>query len=167
MPPIRARTATGAEISFITREEFGQAVASGRITPDWEVFHARGHRWLPVTVHPAFSTPVPAAAAPRGRTSDLVFIYPDFVPSANTVKAARPESDPFDTGPILAPDEIQRVLYAPRSSNPHSATATAEVDTAPHRISGPEQVRPLLKKALPALSKALIVAAGLVHTRIP
>lgn len=155
MPPIRARSITGAEFSFSSREEFGQAIARGRITADWEVFHSRAHRWLPVTVHPAFSAPtVEPAPAPRGRTSDLVLIYPDLVPSADSVEAARHETDPFEGGPMLAPDEIQRVLYAPRHSNPHPAAATAS-DSTPRRVSGPTQVHPLLEKALPTFSKAL------------
>lgn len=155
MPPIRARTATGDEFSFSSREEFGRAVARGRITADWEVFHARAHRWLPVTVHPAFSAvPVEPAPVPRGRTSDLVLIYPDLVPSTDAVEAARYEPDPFEGGPMLAPDEIQRVLYAPRHSNLHPAAATP-ADPTPGRVSGPSQVRPLLEKALPTFSKAL------------
>jgi len=166
MPPIRTRTASGAEFSFPTRDEFRRAVATGRITSDWEVFHARARRWLPVTVHPAFSTePAPVASTParRTRSSELVLIYPDFVPSANAAEASQPESDPFDGGPILAPDEIQRVLYAPRPSNPQAAMAMTE--PAP-RHTGPVPVHPLLEKALPTLSWALTVAAELVHTRI-
>lgn len=165
MPPIRARSITGAEFSFSSREEFGQAIARGRITSDWEVFHSRAHRWLPVTVHPAFSPPVAADPVPKGRTSDLVLIYPDCIPSADPARAARPEADPFEAGPLLAPDEIQRVLYAPRPRNPDPAAATA-ADPTPRRVSGPTQVRPLLEKALPTFSKALVVAAGLVQTKI-
>lgn len=181
MPPIRARTATGAEFSFPTREEFARAVASGRITEDWEVFHLRAHRWLPVTVHPAYSSaslPAGSALPPtppdrtawRGRRSrELVLIYPEFVPSADTAGAHEPEVDPFDSGPILAPDEIQRVLFAPRQSDPHAATAMAAGDAALSPLDT-RPGRPLFQKAMstvPTLSKALIVAAGMVNVRIP
>jgi hypothetical protein len=174
MPPIRARTATGAEFSFPSREEFSRAVSSGRITPDWEVFHARAHRWLPVTVHPAFTAPpgattTPAPAAPR-RSSDLVLIYPDFVPSSDTVGGAEPESDPFDHGPILAPDEIERVLYAPRRTDPRVATAMAATEPgAAQGASSPASNHPLVEQALrtvPTFSRALIVAAGMVSARL-
>jgi hypothetical protein len=172
MPPIRARTATGAEFSFPTRDDFRRAVSVGRITPDWEVFHSRARRWLPVTVHPAFSAePEPATPAPaqRARTSDLVLIYPDFVPSADTVEAHEPASDPFEGGPILAPEEIQRVLHAPRQGEPRAATAmgaTGAGSSSAPRPSGPVPVHPLIEKALPTFSRALNVAAELVHTRI-
>jgi hypothetical protein len=166
MPPIRARTITGAEFSFSSREEFGQAIARGRVTVDWEVFHSRAHRWLPVTVHPAFSAPVAAVPAPRGRTSDLVLIYPDFIASPDTARATRPDTDPFDAGPLLAPDEIQRVLYAPRPCSPEPTAPLEEVVAAKQRVSGSHPVGPLLEKALPTFSKALIVAAELVQTHI-
>lgn len=151
MPPIRARTATGDEFSFESREEFCLAVARGRITAEWEVFHSRAHRWLPVTVHPAFSAPAVQSAPVRPRrSSELILIFPDYAPSASKVDVTGPETDPFDAGPMLAPDEIQRVLYAPRHSNPHPAA-----DPATDRVSGPNQVLPLLEKALPTFSKAL------------
>jgi hypothetical protein len=151
MPPIRARTATGDEFSFDSREEFCRAVGRGRITAEWEVFHSRAHRWLPVTVHPAFSAP-PAAPSrgPVKRTSDLVLIYPDSIPSADRGDVSRPETDPLEVGPMLAPDEIERVLYAPRLSHPQPT-----VDPAAPRVSGSTQVLPLLEKALPTFSKAL------------
>jgi hypothetical protein len=183
MPPIRARTATGAEFSFPTREEFARAVAGGRITEDWEVFHLRARRWLPVTVHPAFSaashpagsaidpasSPLPPATSRRQRTRELVLIYPERGPSADTHGAQEPEADPFDSGPILAPDEIQRVLFAPRRSDPHAATATAAGDATLSSLDS-HQARPLFQKAMstvPTFSKALIVAAGIVNARIP
>jgi hypothetical protein len=174
MPPIRARTATGAEFSFPSREEFSRAVSSGRITADWEVFHARAHRWLPVTLHPAFTAPptaatAPVAAVPR-RSSDLVLIYPDFVPSSDTLGGSEPESDPFDNGPILAPDEIQRVLYAPRRTDPAAATAMAATEPdAAQGASAPASSHPLVQQALrtvPTFSRALIVAAGMVSARL-
>jgi hypothetical protein len=164
MPPIRARNPTGAEFSFLTREDFARAASSGRIAPDWEVFHARARRWLPVTVHPAFageSSPV----APRGRSSDLVLIYPDFVPPSDPAGAHAPQSDPFDSGPILAADEIQRVLHPVRVSDPHATAAEVGDDS----VVPEHPARPLLERALrtvPTFSKALMIAAGLVNTRL-
>jgi len=163
-------------LSFPTREDFSRAVVSGRIAPDWEVYHARGRRWLPVTVHPAYTAgpagacaPAPAPVASR-RSSELVLIYPDFVPSSDTAAASEPATDPFDSGPILAPDEIQRVLHGPRQTDPHAATAMAEPDPgASTGPSSPASSHPLFEKALrtvPTFSKALIVAAGMVNARI-
>jgi len=168
MPPIRARTATGAEFSFPTREEFRRAALSGRITADWEVYHARARRWLPVTVHPAYTAPpsspaVRAPAAPR-RSSDLVLIYPDLAPPAETAIAPESETDPFDSGAILAPDEIQRVLFAPRQVD--QGAATTEPDTP---ASAPGSGHHLVEKALrtvPTLSKAFTAAAALVNGRL-
>jgi hypothetical protein len=164
MPPIRARTPAGAEFSFPTREDFARAASSGRIAPDWEVFHARARRWLPVTVHPAFSAES-SAVAPRGKSADLVLIYPDFVPAPDPAGAQGPQSDPFDSGPILAADEIQRVLNPARTSDPHaSADGVGDDSVVPEHPA-----RPLLEKALrtvPTFSKALMVAAGLVNARL-
>lgn len=51
---IKVRNPAGSEYSFGTVEEFTHAIQSGGITAEWEVYHARGHRWLPVTQHPVF-----------------------------------------------------------------------------------------------------------------
>ena len=163
MSPVRARTATGTELTFASREEFGHAVASGRVTSDCEVFHTRGNRWLPVTVHPAWpsvSTPkVEAAPAPRGRSSDLVLIYPESTPVVDPVEPPSTEVDPFDAGPILAADEIHRVLHAPRVSDP-----ALRVSDPALRVSEP-QSRPLFEKAMPTFSRAFQAAAELVQTK--
>jgi hypothetical protein len=48
------RNPAGTEYSFGTAEEFTQAIKSGGITADWEIFHSTGKRWLPITRHPVF-----------------------------------------------------------------------------------------------------------------
>lgn len=161
MSPIRVRTAAGTELTFASREEFGHAVESGRVTSDSEVFHTRGDRWLPITAHPAWPTVSDLkveAPVSRKRSSDLVLIYPDFAPSVEPVGPPATEIDPFDAGPILAADEIHRVLHAPRVSGPAL------------RVSGPQdrplQDRPLLEKAMPTFSRAFQAAAELVQTKI-
>lgn len=164
MHPIRVRTVTGAEMTFGGREEFGRAIADGRVASDWEVLHVRGNRWLPVTAHPAWPS-LAAVQTEMGplrsrRNSDLVLIYPDFAPSADPVEPLKLSSDPFEDGPVLAPEIIHRVLRAPRPSDPHAATVMA----AGRPPSGPQD-RPFLAKAMPTFSRALHAAAELVQTK--
>ncbi len=154
MTPIRVRTATGTEHSFASREELGRAVETGRVNAKCEVFHARRNRWISVTQHPVWpsvsSLKSESAPPARGRSSDLVLIYPDFMP---TIDPSQPPAaavdlvDPFDAGPILAPDEIHRVLHAPRTSGPTP------------RVTVPEE-RPLFEKAMPTFSKAFTSLLG-------
>ena len=54
MSYLKLRNPAGSEYSFGTVEEFAHAVQSGGITADWEVYHATGRRWLPITRHPVF-----------------------------------------------------------------------------------------------------------------
>jgi len=54
MSYFKLRNPAGSEYSFGTVEEFAYAVQSGGITADWEVYHATGRRWLPITRHPVF-----------------------------------------------------------------------------------------------------------------
>ncbi len=54
MSRIKVRHPGGNEYSFFSSEEFSQAVHRGRISAEWEIFHARRSRWLPVAVHPVF-----------------------------------------------------------------------------------------------------------------
>lgn len=164
MSPIRVRNATGTERSFASREEFGRAVQSGQIASDWEVFHVRGDRWLPVSAHPAWPSVItPQAAATstgKRRTSDLILIYPDPAPSVDPVLPPATEVDPFDAGPILAADEIHRILHAPRISGPALRVSDPAIRVAD------SQSRPLLEKALPTFSRAFQAAAELVQTTI-
>jgi len=51
---IKVRNAAHSEFSFSSAEEFGDVIQSGGISPDWEVYHAAGKRWLPVTRHPVY-----------------------------------------------------------------------------------------------------------------
>lgn len=54
MSYLKLRNPAGSEYSFGTVEEFAHAVQSGGITADWEIYHATGQRWLPITRHPVF-----------------------------------------------------------------------------------------------------------------
>lgn len=54
MVRIRLRHPNGGQYSFETAAEFERALAGGRITDAWQVFHARSGVWLPVHLHPAF-----------------------------------------------------------------------------------------------------------------
>lgn len=170
MPPIRARTAAGAEFSFPTRNHFAQAVARGRVGTDWQIYHVRARRWLPVTVHPAFSAR-PAAAPPVGRPpepqgSALELIYPDSAPSGDAAAAPTVESDPLEGGPILTPEEIHRVLHAPRRPEPVAVIATVDPDH-PTDTDPAHNLSHKALRAVPTFARALGVAAGLVNVRLP
>ncbi len=52
---IKVRNDAGSEFCFGSVEEFADAIQSGGVTSAWEVFHAAGQRWLPVTRHPVFA----------------------------------------------------------------------------------------------------------------
>ncbi len=54
MARIKLRHPNGAEYSFQTAVEFERALAGGRITEAWQIFHGRCGAWLPVEAHPAF-----------------------------------------------------------------------------------------------------------------
>ncbi len=54
MSQIQVRNPSGNEYSFGSVEEFNLAIQSGGVTAEWEVYHARGGKWLPVTRHPVF-----------------------------------------------------------------------------------------------------------------
>ncbi|MBK6781440.1 MAG: hypothetical protein IPG75_18175 [Gemmatimonadetes bacterium] len=54
MARIRLRHPNGGQYSFESEEEFERALDGGRITQAWQVFHARGGTWLPLSLHPAF-----------------------------------------------------------------------------------------------------------------
>ena len=56
MARIKVRHPGGKEFSFFSSEEFSQAVHRGRISAEWEIFHARRSQWLPVVVHPVFQS---------------------------------------------------------------------------------------------------------------
>lgn len=51
---IQVRNPLGNEYSFGSVEEFNLAIQTGGVTAEWEVYHSRGSRWLPVTHHPVF-----------------------------------------------------------------------------------------------------------------
>jgi len=136
MTHIRTRNPHGGEYSFYSREEFIRAVDRGGITAEWQVLHGATGRWLPISAHPAFVQATQKSrnsgghrARPSGEvrpgpdvrpgsvkrpSSDLVLIYPD--PSRTPPpRESIPLSLPDDGGPVLAPDEIDRVLR-PRES---------------------------------------------------
>ena len=136
MTHIRTRNPHGGEYSFYSREEFVRAVERGGITAEWQVLHGATGRWLPISAHPAFTKasqksrdsgghrPRPSGQvrpAPEARpgsvarpSSELVLIYPDpsrTPPPRDSISSSLPD----DGGPVLAPDEIDRVLR-PRES---------------------------------------------------
>lgn len=64
----RIRLTSGEEAAYKTVEELAQAVSSGVISANAEVFHKAGNRWLPINTHPDYRALVtgkrPAVARP-------------------------------------------------------------------------------------------------------
>jgi hypothetical protein len=141
----------------------------------WEIFHSVADRWLPVSVHPAFSQAQSRGEAaqqlPR-RSRELVLIYPD-EPERRTEPAPPPvESDELDAGPVLTTEEIERVLTpaAGRQSGPVEPQVSPPTGSARHRpaVSTSELADALLRTArrsIPTLARAVGIAAGLVVQR--
>jgi hypothetical protein len=50
----RIRLASGEEAVYRTVQELAQAVASGMVSPDAEVYHKGANRWLPINTHPDY-----------------------------------------------------------------------------------------------------------------
>jgi hypothetical protein len=138
MTRIRTRNPAGGEYSF-TREEFVRAVERHGITADWQVYHAASGRWLPVTAHPAFplGSGRGSGSQERRSSSELILIYPDPDQRSDSTGPASTNQGE-DDGPVLAPDEIDRVLG--RSSGPQGqprAPGDRGWSTAVRRVSGP------------------------------
>ena len=134
MTRIRTRNPLGGEYSF-TREEFVRAVERRGITADWQVYHATSGQWLPVTAHPAFPSTRASGQEPKRSSSELILIYPD--PAQQPDVATPPTGSEIDDGPVLAPDEIDRVLG--RSSGPQTLAegpGKRGWSTAVRRVSG-------------------------------
>jgi hypothetical protein len=165
MTHIRTRNPLGGEYSFYSREEFVRAVERGGITAEWQILHGATGRWLPISAHPAFTKAAQKSgqsgvgrARPSGEerpntevrhgpakrpSSELVLIYPD--PSRTPPpRDFTPSSLPDDGGPVLAPDEIDRVLRpreSVRNTLPPALGPEREWSMAV-RPSGPRKVEP-------------------------
>jgi hypothetical protein len=144
MTHIKTRNPAGGEYSFYSRAEFVRAIERGGLSADWQVFHAASGRWLPISAHPAYAQTVrkrESTGERSPRTSDLILIYPE--DGKGAPKHPAPAPDPVDhDGPVLAPDEIDRVLR-PRDSNPHPTIQPPERrwSAAVPRTSAPSMYR--------------------------
>jgi hypothetical protein len=58
MRHIRVRDHAGIEHAFSCREEFQRALEDGGISPEWQIFHSAGDRWLPIEVHPDYQAAI-------------------------------------------------------------------------------------------------------------
>ncbi len=146
MLPILLRTPAGERHSYPTREEFALAVLKGDVRDFWEVYHAAGDCWLPVTEHPVFRMPRPSGrkrVSDAERTQDLVLVHPD---GSVTVEPWAPSEEPEPIPPAPA----------------------ARRTSGPQRQPGARPSNPLLEsaiRAVPTFSRAILGAAALVHQR--
>jgi len=173
MAELRVRDSDGQEHRY-TRDAFVQAVGRGMVPAHWEIFHSVADRWLPVSVHPAFSQTQsrgePERPLPR-RSSELVLIYPEEAEPRRVPARPPDESDDLDAAPVLTTEEIERVL-TPATGRP-SGPVEPEVQLTGHprprtAISTSELADVLLRTArrsIPTLARAVGVAAGLVAQR--
>lgn len=59
----RVRLASGEEVLFQSVEELAQGIRSGEISASALLFHTKGNRWVPITVHPEYSAALERNAA--------------------------------------------------------------------------------------------------------
>lgn len=127
MSAVRVRSPAGNEQTLLTPEGCLAAIATGTVDQEWEVYHVRAGRWLPISTHPHFrSLPAPVAAGRAQRSPELVLIHPAQERSVSAPHRAR---DPLDSGPHLSITEIERVLGA-RLTRPGEIDP-AEAETPP------------------------------------
>ena len=147
MSGVRVRKPAGNELTFLTPEECLEAIATGSVDQEWEVFHVRAGRWLPIRTHPHFrSLPAPVAAGRAQRSPELVLIHPA---QGRSVSAPHRARDPLDSGPHLSITEIERVLGA-RLTRPGEVDPAARPRplrspaprTDPHREAGDSRSSP-------------------------
>ncbi len=82
----RIRLANGEEAVYRSIEELALGIQSGVLTPDAEVYHARGDRWLPIESHPEYAQAVERAAVlvATTDTADLI-AAPEIIPTREAV----------------------------------------------------------------------------------
>lgn len=175
MSGVRVRNPAGNEQTLLTPEECLEAIATGSVDQEWEVFHVRAGRWLPIRTHPHFRTlPTPVAAGRAQRSPELVLIHPAHGRSVSAPHRAR---DPLDSGPHLSITEIERVLGArltrPGESDPAEAEASPTPRATDRSTSGSgrfkvvaspvneqeEEVRSLRRYLMLSVSLLLLVTA--------
>ena len=108
----RIRLTAGEEAVYKTVEELAQAVASGVVSPQAEVFHRAGNRWLPIHTHPDYRALV------TGKRPAL------FRPSA-------PHPAPVEPAEPNAVDTTPRSSAAIHASAPQSAPLTQHREGMP------------------------------------
>lgn len=167
----RIRLTTGEEAVFKTVEELAQAVASGVVSPDSEVFHKGGNRWLPVNTHPDYRTLTTRKYPALARSS-----APHPIPVEPEPLAVEHRPTPRTTPAVQAPLPVTAEVYRVEPVVEQHFQADAEAPPAmPGALDAEESapdylpryayrkrtIRPAVAAAF-GLAALLLIAAGVV-----
>jgi hypothetical protein len=128
----RIRLTAGEEAVYRTVEELAQAVASGVVSPQAEVFHRAGNRWLPIHTHPDYRALV-TGKRPLVRLS---------APHPSPPEAA--ESEDLDATPRSSP-AVQVPAQKPAQSPPSNQGAVPSLEAEVELLleaSKPTEIEP-------------------------
>lgn len=124
----RIRLASGEEAVYRTAEELAQAVTSGVVSANAEVFHKSADRWLPINLHPdyravvtgkrsAVQAPPVVASGPRPKHPDTREPARTEVPPAQpALEPAPPRLDTANLELAAAPSAAQVAAPEPMPS---------------------------------------------------
>jgi hypothetical protein len=128
----RIRLATGEEAVYRTVQELAQAVASGMVSPDAEVYHKAANRWLPINTHPDYR----AAMVTGSRTAISPAISIPGPPAEGAPPAPAPgppsgKTPALTVGPVPAPTKPtppKAPAVPPRQRTSKTAAVTPDLD---------------------------------------
>lgn len=126
----RIRLASGEEAVYRTVQELAQAVASGMVSPDAEVYHKGANRWLPINTHPDYR-----AAMVTGQQTA---INPAIQIPGVTGKAAPEAGPPSGKQPAITTGQTPAVPAPPVSSSGQRPSLTVNPIPAPTKPTPPK-----------------------------
>ncbi|HWA17291.1 MAG TPA: hypothetical protein VG817_12720 [Gemmatimonadales bacterium] len=100
----RIRLASGEEAVYRTVQELAQAVASGMVSPDAEVYHKAANRWLPIHTHPDYRAAM--ATGQQTAINPAISIPGPAGPAEATTSPPKSTTPP--KGPAIPPPTRQR-----------------------------------------------------------
>jgi hypothetical protein len=142
----RIRLATGEEAVYRTVQELAQAVASGMVSPDAEVYHKAANRWLPVNTHPDYRA---AMATGQQTAINPAISIPGPSPGGATPTPAAPPATsktPSGKSPALTvgppPTAKPTPPKAPAAAEPPARTRTSKSTAIPEDLDNFELLPP-------------------------
>jgi len=167
----RIRLASSEETVFRTLEELAQAVSSGVVSADAEVFHKAGNRWLPINTHPDYRAVVTGKhpAVPESPAKSAVppaAPLPEPSPPPPTAPPAQPPSAPEPLPEVVMLDLTQPTT--PTSDlTPTSRPLRAPRHSLPGRANRVHKAGVILAAATGAFGLALGAGAVLASRPLP